>query len=215
LFALLEKDMKSLKPAFAVFAFGVLGASSFASFTVATFADPATGSSQNFISVTPGVAGSFDMTAAWTGAGLNLLTPGTPAPDFPNATFQLFNATGGNVLNFTPIVPNLVYQSGPGVLRFFDNASNQILQIGFASSQLTQFGWGASDSNGNAVVMTGSIAGTGWSDEQFGFAFANTTSTPNGTTLSASFTSSAVPEPATLAALGLGAVALMRRRRSK
>jgi len=82
---------------------------------------------------------------------------------------------------------------------------------------VSPYGFGANEVLFTAanVRITGSeITGT-LSQEQFSFSFANTAPLPeghNGFTATAAFTSSAVPEPATIALLTLGGLVLFKRK---
>lgn len=187
-----------------------------ASFTVGTFADPAAGSSQNFFvfqRVSP-TSGTLD--GAWLIDGLHLLTPGLAAPDFFNARFELRNAQGSTGLLLNDPFNSGTMESGAGFIRFFDASNLTILRIDFDKAFLAGNAFSAGFGMGGDVEMSGLIGEPGWDDEHFGFAFTNFQPVNSNTvSMSATFTSSAVPEPGTVAALGLGATALLRRRLAK
>ena len=172
--------------------------------TIATFADPSPDGSQPLFSFSSaGVAGT--LAGSWTGTGLLLETPGVAAPDFPNARFSMAGvaATGGPTL----------WTLGPGAINFTDSGGNPLMTISFAGGTLTSPAtFGASDFVGQNVVFSGPIIPGGLSQEAFAFSFANPQGTIENYTVTASFTSSAVPEPASIALLALGALAAIRRR---
>lgn len=184
-----------------------------ASFTVGTFLDPASNSSQNFISFTQTTTTTGVLNGGWTTNGLNLATPGIAAPDQPNVRFEIRDAQNNVGLDMTVSTGNQIYTSEAGYIRFYDAANATVLRIDFSSSFFQLNGWSSSDLFGFNVSMSGSIVDGPWTDESFGFAFSNFQGSPTGVNMSSAFTSSAVPEPATLAALGLGAAALIRRRK--
>lgn len=179
--------------------------------TVATFADPSPNAAQPVFSY-DAATGVFS--GGWSGLGLNLLTPGVPAGDFSDATFQLSPLT--TIANLGPAS----LMSG-GNIRFFDALANEIFRIDFTSATLTQgLGLGSSDFVGSNVVFSGAIIPSGFivSDEAFAFSFANpAAAAPAGSyTVTSSFTSSAtlqIPTPGSLALLGLGGMVAFRRRR--
>ena len=207
--------LSSLKPLVgALVCMATVGAAN-ASFTVGTFADPAAGSWENFFEYNRLSSNTVTLEGAWQTDGLHLLTPGIAAPDQFNARFELRNAQDGTVLTFIDASNNGDYRSGPGYVRFFDAGNSTILRIDFDVSQLTNGGFTAGNFAGTNANMSGPIVEPGWSDEQFAFAFANLNVIDSNTfTWSGSFTSSAVPEPATVVALALGGVAVLRRRKS-
>ncbi len=192
---------------------GVAAVSSAQSFTVATFADPTTSANQSmftFQGTTSAFGNNGTLSGSYTGTGLTLLTPGWAAPDVSNARFTLGNSTltgGVTVTNGT---------AGPGRIDFTTAAGALVLRVDFATAVYNVLSFGGSDLIGNNVTFSGpGIPGT-WTAETFSFSFANHVDRGNNRlTMTGSFTSSAVPEPATLAALGLGAMALIRRRKSK
>jgi len=101
-----------------------------------------------------------------------------------------------------------------GTIEFFDNGGSLILRIDFDSAVLYDpFGFGASQLAGNDVVFSGPIITYPLVEQAFAFSFANQVNLPNGYTWTAAFTSSAIPEPATAALLGLAGVALAIGRR--
>lgn len=179
-------------------------------FTVATFADPA------LSGATPLFAfNGATLTGGWSGTGLLLRTPGLAAPDFPDAKFTVTPLTA------TPLVPNVEYGlTGPGgtagVISFFDAGNQPLFTIAFASARLTSpLGFGGNDFSADGVVISGPIIPGVLSDEAFAFSFANPVGTgvPPNYTVTSSFTSSAVPEPMSLALLiGGGLLGLLRRR---
>lgn len=174
--------------------------------TVATFADPATNAATPLFSLSGNT-----LTGGWSGGGLTLLTPGTPAPDFADVTFVM------TPLIVTPVIPGLGVTSG-GNVRFFDSMSIEIFRIDFTGGVLTDgLSFGARDFMSNDVTFSGAVLGgliaTG---EQFAFSFANLVPTQTGYDVTSAFTSSAtlrVPAPSSIAGMGLTALLAARRRR--
>lgn len=114
-------------------------------------------------------------------------------------------------------------ETGGGTIKFFANgqstSTTPLIQIGFDSGHVTPLGFGAMDLfYADGVNISGSEIGPAiLTDEAFSFSFTNQVPIGgdwnNGHTATASFTSSAIPEPATIALLGLGALSLLRRKR--
>jgi len=182
-------------------ALGLLAANASAA-TIATFADPSPDGGTPLFAYD-----GQSLTGGWALTGLNLLTPGLAAvPDIANATFTMTplsvqSANGG-----------LVQLSG-GQIDFFDGNS-LVLSISFNGATLNvPFGFGSSDFSGSNVTFSGPNVPP-LTQEAFAFSFANPQGDINDFTVTSSFTSSAVPEPASLLAMGGGLLmgALRRRR---
>lgn len=169
--------------------------------TIATFADPVPFGSNGMV---------FELAndmlyGGWQGVGLNLITPITGGL-YPDATFTM-----------TPLSIGPLGQTNAGVIEFHESAASGgglILQITFDQAQLySPFGFGASMLVPNHnVQFSGPIITYPLSEQMFAFSFANQRSTPTGYTWSAAFTSSAIPEPASLALLAAGLAVLLRKR---
>jgi len=173
--------------------------------TVATFADPAASPATPLFALTGNV-----LSGGWSGSGLNLLTPGTPAPDYSNVTFTM------TPLVVTPLLPGFA-TTNAGQIDFFDGA-NPIFRIEFDSGFLTSpASFGGSDFVGQNVRFSGAVLGGNVStNEAFAFSFANPISSQTGYTVTSAFTSSAdlrIPGPATLVGAGMGFLVAGRRRR--
>ncbi len=167
-------------------------------FTVATFSDPSTGTPSLFNVTNTAISGG------WLGSGLTLqLVPNSTA--YNNVTFTM-----------GPVVRVGAFGLGAGSIVFNDSSSNPLLTINFTSgSIMTPFFFGASTANlDNVTFSSPQFSTAGYTNEQFAFSFANQKGRNGDYSYTASFTSSAeaVPEPASMAVLGLGAVALIRRR---
>ena len=156
--------------------------------TIATFADPSPSGANPLFELD-----GFSFTGEWKEPGLTLLMPIT-GQVYPNATFEMTGLTWNGTTGLTG-----------GTLTFYDAAQVLVLQIDFdAAWYFGPFGFGATDLAGQMVTMTGPGLPAGLYEESFAFSFANQATTPTGFTWTASFTSSAIPEPTSLSLLGLG-----------
>lgn len=174
-------------------------------FTVATFSDPATSGATPLFSFD---AGALTLDGGWSSTGLTLLTPGWGSPDYADATFAM------TTVNLTATTDPEIFTTAGGVIDFFDSLSNSVMTITFGSGLfIKNNGFGGSDFSGQIVSITGPGIPGGWYDETFNFSFANPETNGNVSTYTASFTSSAVPEPTTMAALALGLGGILARRR--
>ena len=185
----------------AVVASAVAGASA-STFTVATFADPAVDSNAPLFSL---VGNQFQ--GGWSGANLNLLTPGLPGPDVLNAKFTMPALTA-------TLIGTGTWSLTGGVITFTDALNTPVFTIAFdAASLVSNIGFGASDLALQNVTFS-DPNGTFLTNERFAFSFANEATTANGTTWTASFTSSAIPEPASIVLLMLTGLLCRRRGRA-
>ncbi|MFQ5805650.1 MAG: PEP-CTERM sorting domain-containing protein [Phycisphaerae bacterium] len=167
--------------------------------TIATFADPASDGSTPLFTL----SGST-LSGDWSDTGLDLITP-ISGDEFPDATFTMTDLT---------VLDPEGSLSG-GTIEFFDNGGSSVLRIDFDAGQLfSPFGFGASTLVGHNVTFSGPIITIPLVEESFAFSFANQVTTPDGFTWTAAFTSSAIPEPATLTLLIVGGIAtgVSRRR---
>ncbi|HPM84382.1 MAG TPA: PEP-CTERM sorting domain-containing protein [Candidatus Anammoximicrobium sp.] len=172
--------------------------------TMVTFADPADDASTPLF--------TFDgaqFQGGWTGLNLNLLTPGLPLTgDIPDATFTM------TTLSATQIVPGYYSLSG-GTIEFFDASSVLVFRITFQSASLApDIGFGASDLALQNVVFYDPAQPTQpFGQDRFAFSFANDAQVGDLSTWTASFTSSAIPEPASMVLLVAGGLLISLRRR--
>ncbi|MCK5272243.1 MAG: hypothetical protein KAJ52_06680 [Sedimentisphaerales bacterium] len=180
---------------------------------VATFADPALGGDTPLFIVDFGYPGT--LTGGWGDdqVGLNLEIAWTGAPVYEDAFFVFEpiayygDITGG--------------ATGAGVIEFYEDGDTEmteaLLKLEFGSAHLNL---GAVYAH-SIFVDNVTISGTGIPDildmEEFSFSFANKQPlggdgwvNATGFTATASFTSSAIPEPVSLGLLSLGSLVLLR-----
>lgn len=202
--------MTPIRSAILVALMSAAGASSAhaVSVTIATFDDPALSAATPVFERNGGV-----FSGGWNGAGLLLRTPGSPSPDYPNATFQMSPLAVVNDFGS-------FQQMSGGSIQFFDQFNAPILTMTFSGASLSNvLGLGASDFLAQNVVFSGPIVAgfASISSEQFSFSFANPLITdPQHYTVTSAFTSSAdavVPGPATGTLIGIGGLLTLRRRR--
>lgn len=188
-------------------AFATLAAASQASFTVATFNDPTSTSSEVMFTFD---SNNMTLGGAYLGANLDLQHPGfTGGGSTSGVTYTT------SLVNLTPIASN-VFQMGAGTIQFFDSFSTNIFTISFSGGLFVNpFSASSADISGFNVTFSGPNVPSGLSDEQFSFSLANAINTSGVWTYTSAFTSSAVPEPATMIALGSGLALLAARRRNR
>lgn len=172
--------------------------------TFATFADPSGTASNPLFTMTEALD---SVSASYSGTGLTLQVPFT-GDVFTDVTFNMPQVAVDAVTGLT---------LAPGSIEFYQGA-NLIMTINYRSARLTEFGFGArnraTDPDNVEIVYSGFPPSFELTEESFAFSFANYATPAQGwVTTTASFTSSAIPEPATLVVLGIGFVAMLRRRR--
>lgn len=178
--------------------------------TIATFADPAQNSSTPLFVVD---LMSDLITGGWTSTGLDLLV--LNSVNYPDAVFVMSDIAITNVTD-----PFLGYKTDSGTITFFESGqTTEIITIEFESGWVNFFGFGGADFASDDVTISGPALGSMiLAEESFAFSFTNYVplqgSYRNGFTTTASFTSSAIPEPATIAMLGVGCLALLRKRKN-
>jgi len=195
--------------------FALLFAASAFADTIATFADPAqTGNTPLFtLDLTVGNPGDGLLTGGWSDdqTGLDLEIQGVCHCD----TWFVMNE-----LTYTGDV--MSGQTSPGELEFFADGADPLgdeplVRITFSSASVSLVGFGGSDFYSlDNVQITGSAVPAALSNEAFAFSFANHVplggDVLNGYTVTAAFTSSAIPEPAGVGLLATGSAMLLRRR---
>ncbi|MHB0946887.1 MAG: PEP-CTERM sorting domain-containing protein [Sedimentisphaerales bacterium] len=190
------------------------------SVTLATFADPSPSSSNYLFKVD---FTQMEITGGWSDAqtGLVLEIPVTGytvenSSAFQDAWFEM------STVQITSAY-SLYGETGAGVINFYENgtAVNPLVTINFESGLISRFGLGAEEVFvADNVTITGSKIPNQIEEERFAFSFANLaklsghTLWTDGFTATAAFTSSAVPEPATIALLSIGALSIIRRKKT-
>lgn len=171
------------------------------SFTVATFSDPSNDPNSPLFTAT-----SADVVGSWLGTGLDLVIPET-------------STTYNDVKMNMDSVSRTGTALGSGMISFWDtDMNNPLFTIEFEEAVILEpFFASASFIEGQDVTFGGSAIASlqPLSAEQFSFSFANPFAGQGFNTYTASMTSSAVPEPASMIALGLGVAALASRKKRK
>ncbi len=181
-----------------------------ATFTIATFADPSGNGEYPLFTVD---FTNLTLNGGWSDAqtGLLLDIPYS-GNSFTDAWFEMTQVE---------ISPALTGETGGGEINFYADGDSitPLITINFQSGYVDNITFGADEFSGENVIISGSeITGT-LLEEEFSFSFANKMLLPGSNTLddgftaTASFTSSAIPEPATICILGFGALSLIRRKK--
>ncbi|MBN1457114.1 MAG: PEP-CTERM sorting domain-containing protein [Sedimentisphaerales bacterium] len=192
-----------------------------AGFTVATFDDPATGSSTPLFTVNWTAS---TVVGGWSDEQENLDLVFTQSGNvFEDAWFSMSPL---NIVSETILGGDTYGVTTSGQIDFYADgtATNPLMTASFTQAMVSRSGLQTETFFSEDVTFTGSqIAGTLY-NEQFSFSFANVVKLMNlikadnfnamvaeGYVATAAFTSSAAPEPATLVILGLGGLILRKR----
>jgi len=183
----------------------ILGTSANAD-TIATFADPVPNGGVDYLFEFDGDT----LDGGWQGTGLTLITP-INSGSYDDVTFTM-----------TTLDVDLTGETTGGVIEFMGGGGGgggdgvPLLRITFDHAQLSvPFGVGASSLvTGHNVVFSGQIISGELEREMFAFSFANQQEVGAGFTWSAAFTSSAIPEPATLTLILVGGLLTVFNRRN-
>jgi hypothetical protein len=188
------------------------------SITIATFADPSKNSSDPLFTVD--FAG-MTLDGGWsdTKTDLTLQIPYN-GHTFPNAWFDMDQVT---IISKTPTAWGTFGQTGRGEIRFYADttSTNPLVVIDFNDGLVSPAGFASNEAMFTLanVTFSGSEITSPLSGEQFSFSFANLAYLPNSTnfndgfTATAAFTSSAVPEPATIALLAIGSLLVLKKKK--
>jgi hypothetical protein len=184
---------------------GFVSVNAKATFTVATFADPS-GDSNNPLFTVDFSGGTLNGEWADGKTGLTLQIPYS-GHNISNAWFKMTEVG----------ITDSYGDTGSGEIDFYAHGTttNPLLTVSFENGYVDYYNFGADEFFGENVTISGSEITGMLSEEEFSFTFANKKPLPgsgNGFTATASFTSSAAPEPATICLLGLGALVFPRRR---
>jgi len=177
-----------------------------ATFIVATFSDPSGNNVNPLFEVN---FTEMTINGGWTDTqiGLALEIPYS-GNTFADAWFEMTEV----------IILNASGDTSGGVINFYADGTsiNPLLVVTFENGYVDSFNLAADEFFAQNVTITGSeIIGT-LSEEEFSFSFANKVILPGpneGFTATAAFTSSAIPEPATITMLGFGVLSLVRRKK--
>lgn len=176
--------------------------------TIGTFADPAVTADPPMFTVD-----FVNNTIEGSWIGLDLLIDGT---SYTNVEFSM---PGVPITAYTnPAQKYLGGTTGGGNIKFYPagQPASVLFSIAFETAHLTTGGFGANEPLlADDVEFGGLVVPTGLTDEVFSFAFANHVLTDEALTTTASFTSSALPEPASLGLLVLGAILFGARPRRR
>ena len=175
--------------------------------TIATFQDPS-GSGANPLFTINSNNGTID--GGWDDSRTNLdLTITYANVVYEDAWFQMSTLTYGGGYSGNTSAGNVKFYADGDA-----STETPVLEIYFSSAYLSPGGIAAQELffTGISIVILGVDISDQLSEEAFGFTFANHVLTPTGFTATAAFTSSAVPEPITIALLGLGGLLLRKRK---
>jgi hypothetical protein len=180
--------------------------------TIATFDDPAVNGTTPLFTVD---FTAMTLNGGWANGNTGLLLHIPYSGN--NFTDAWFEMTEVHIIN-------TFGDTGSGEINFYayGDTTSPLLTISFGSGYVDSSNFGA-----DGIFVTDNVTITGseimgdLSEEQFAFSFANPAKLPDhtewtdGFTATAAFTSSAVPEPATITLLCTGILTILRRKNSK
>jgi hypothetical protein len=183
-------------------AFTVSVVASPTSVTVASFADPSKGALEPLFVVD---YGQGTLNGGWSSTGLTLEVP-IAGISYTDVTFTMDQMSFSGASNggyYTDQAGEIPY-----AVRFFDGDAEVVtIEFGRIWIEDRNSGLDAQDFYSDNVTISG-IGFGALSVEHFGFMFTNINTTGDVTEATASFTSSAVPEPATIALLVFGGLGI-------